>query len=144
MKINEITPEQLLDAVAEYLADDNGYWSEDGLISMTNDERKVAGLGVLISKWAGYDGLRILEVFAAALENANFDSEYRQVMAMIENIETDGDIPLNEKLAHIQSWEQEQAYARFLHEQDLAHDVLLGESRPTPYTWEDYMTEDRW
>lgn len=41
-------------------------------------------LGIAISSWAEWDGLRIMEVFAEALSDANFHTESSEVHHWIE------------------------------------------------------------
>jgi hypothetical protein len=52
-------------------------------------ERIVEGLGIAISQWAEWDGIKILEVFHAALEDANFHQEASIIEGLI-NIELRG------------------------------------------------------
>ncbi len=43
-------------------------------------------LGIIISQYFEWDGLRILETFSNALEDANFHSENEKVCEMIERV----------------------------------------------------------
>ena len=52
-------------------------------------ERKEAeALGIAISQWAQWDGLKIMRVFHAALEDSNFHREAGVVDGMIKYNET--------------------------------------------------------
>ena len=59
------------------------------LVKMPIDEQKEEGLGIAISHWTEWDGLQIMRVFRAALEDANFNSQAAQVEAWIKAIEAD-------------------------------------------------------
>lgn len=48
------------------------------------EERKTRGLGMTISHYCGWNGQKIMEIFEAALEDANFHTEAAQVSEMIE------------------------------------------------------------
>jgi hypothetical protein len=50
-------------------------------------ERQVEGLGIAISQWSKWDGIKILHVFYSALSDANFHHEAEQVKKMIEEVE---------------------------------------------------------
>ena len=49
-------------------------------------ERWNRGLGCAIAAHAGWDGIRIMETFAAALEDANFHGECAQVLDMLAKL----------------------------------------------------------
>jgi len=53
------------------------------------EEREEEGLGIAISQWAEWDGLKILRVFSSALEDSNFDDEAKQVLEMIKAVENE-------------------------------------------------------
>lgn len=59
---------------ADYITDDN------------LPERRIEALGTLISVWSEWDGVLIMQVFAAALTDANFHQESKQVHDMIANV----------------------------------------------------------
>ena len=39
------------------------------------EERKLEGLGIRLSQWAGYDGLALMRIAYSALEDSNFHTE---------------------------------------------------------------------
>ena len=47
------------------------------------------GLGIIISHWTEWDGMKIMRVFRDALEDANFHSECLIVDAMMEAVAND-------------------------------------------------------
>ena len=51
-------------------------------------QRKIDGLGCAIAHYAGWDGLQIMKIFAAALEDANFHGECEKVREWIANEDT--------------------------------------------------------
>jgi len=55
----------------------------------TEREIQIQGLGIALAKWSTWDGLEILKVCYAALEDANFHSEAEKIQEMINNIESD-------------------------------------------------------
>ena len=48
-------------------------------------QRKIDGLGCAIAHYAGWDGLQIMKIFAAALEDANFHGESEKVREWLRN-----------------------------------------------------------
>jgi len=52
-------------------------------------ERQEQGLGIAISQWSEWDGLKILRVFRSALEDSNFHTEAAQVEEMIKKVEAE-------------------------------------------------------
>lgn len=58
--------------VADYVREDN------------KEERAEEGLGIAVSNWAEWDGLKIMRVFFSALEDANFHKEAALVQGWIE------------------------------------------------------------
>jgi len=50
------------------------------------EERKIEGLGLAISQWSEWGGRIIMEVFKAALEDANFHDEAEQVQEMLDKL----------------------------------------------------------
>ncbi len=46
-------------------------------------QRKIDGLGCAIAHYAGWDGLQIMKIFAASLEDANFHGECEKVREWI-------------------------------------------------------------
>lgn len=60
-------------------------------VNFTGTEAEIdEALGIAISVWAEWDGLKIMRVFHAALEDANFHSEASQVDDMIEKVTEGG------------------------------------------------------
>ena len=59
------------------------------LFDFQNDEnrkqRENEGLGCAIAYYSGWNGLQIMEIFAAALEDANFHGECEKVREWIAN-----------------------------------------------------------
>jgi hypothetical protein len=53
------------------------------------DWRVVEGLGIAIAHWAEWDGVQIMRVFRAALEDANFHTEAGKVEDWITEEEKD-------------------------------------------------------
>ena len=51
-------------------------------------QRENDGLGCAIAYYSGWDGLQIMEIFAAALEDANFHGECAKVREWIVNEDT--------------------------------------------------------
>jgi len=51
-------------------------------------QRESDGLGCAIAHYSGWDGLQIMQIFAAALEDANFHSECAKVREWIANEDT--------------------------------------------------------
>lgn len=51
------------------------------------ETRKVEGLGIALSQWAEWDGLKLLKVLYAALEDSNFHTENESIQAMIDKLE---------------------------------------------------------
>ena len=47
-------------------------------------QRKIDGLGCAIAHYTGWDGLQIMKIFAASLEDANFHGECAKVREWIE------------------------------------------------------------
>ena len=47
----------------------------------------VEGLGIAISKWSEWDGVKVMRVFRAALEDANYNTEAALVEDMIARAE---------------------------------------------------------
>jgi len=77
----------MIQTVAGYMAATafvESYIHEDNL-----EEREENGLGIAISQWAEWDGLKILYVFHAALEDSNFHDEAEQVLEMIKAVENE-------------------------------------------------------
>ena len=62
---------------------DEGFQSAENL-----QQRKDDGLGCAIAHYSGWNGLQIMKIFAAALEDANFHGECEKVRAWIENEDT--------------------------------------------------------
>lgn len=51
------------------------------------EERQKEGLGMALAQWADWDGLKILQVCRAALEDANFHEETQTIKRLIETLE---------------------------------------------------------
>ncbi len=62
-------------------------FTEAYIQSSPQEEREDRGLGAALAAWAGWDGLKLMRVFHAALEEANFHDEAAQVQAMIDREE---------------------------------------------------------
>lgn len=60
------------------------FFTDDYVNNSTIEERKVEGLGIAISIWADWTGLTIMEVFANALEDANYHKQCEIVRGWIE------------------------------------------------------------
>lgn len=52
--------------------------------SAPQDERERDGLGCALASWAEWNGVVLMQVFAAALEDANFSKEAEQVLEMLK------------------------------------------------------------
>jgi len=74
----------MLRAIAERQAEES--FTDDYKTPENLEERKKEGLGIAISIFCEWDGLMIMEIFEAALEDANFHTESAQVSEMIERL----------------------------------------------------------
>jgi Fe-S cluster assembly ATPase SufC len=61
-------------------------FTEEYIARTPLEERKELGLGMAVSRWTQWDGLMVLRVFHAALEDANFHAEAAHVQAMIDKL----------------------------------------------------------
>jgi len=50
------------------------------------------GLGILIAKYFKWDGLAILKTLYAALEDANFHTENKEIEKLIKRVESDYEV----------------------------------------------------
>jgi hypothetical protein len=65
------------------LEQSNESFKKEYIASTDEDQLKEEGLGILISKWAEWDGSTIMRVFRSALEDSNFHDEAEQVDKML-------------------------------------------------------------
>jgi len=62
----------------------------DGYVTLANKPNALLeGLGIRISQYLDFDGLRIMKVFLAALEDSNFHTEAGVVQEWIDELEGD-------------------------------------------------------
>lgn len=63
-------------------------FDEDFQNDENRKQRESDGLGCAIAHYSGWDGLQIMQIFAAALEDANFHGECAKVREWIANEDT--------------------------------------------------------
>ena len=76
-----------IQGIADYMAQNSfvsSFIRDDNL-----EQRQEDGLGIAISQWSEWDGLKIMRVFASALEDANFHTECAQVLEWVKGSEED-------------------------------------------------------
>lgn len=86
IKLRKMNTVNALKKIAKYQSStcfDAAFQSADNLEQREND-----GLGCAIAHYSGWNGLQIMQIFAAALEDANFHGECEKVRAWIENEDT--------------------------------------------------------
>lgn len=76
--------DKLLNDVAEHHATHS--FNDDYCTPENWESRKEDGLGMAIAFHCEWDGLAIMRIFSAALEDANFHTESAQVDEMIEKV----------------------------------------------------------
>ena len=62
-------------------------FTNDYVKQTPQEDREAEGLGIALAQWAEWDGLKLMRVFYAALEDANFHTEAGMVQAMIEALD---------------------------------------------------------
>jgi len=72
-EIQERRQNSPLMAIAQEAAE--ACFNEHGKQSMSQEERELEGLGIRISEWNTWNGLPIMKIARAALEDANFHTE---------------------------------------------------------------------
>ena len=81
MATNVIDTKELIGQVADEAAE--AVFVEAYRTPETLEFRKLEGLGIRIAQWTRWDGLAIMKIFRAALEDANFHGEAAEVEAWI-------------------------------------------------------------
>ena len=80
MDMNTIN--KTIEKIAEHKANtsfNESYCKEENL-----EDRKEEGLGIALAGWADWSGTKIMRVFKAALEDANFHDEAELVQEMLD------------------------------------------------------------
>jgi len=86
IKLRKMNTVNALEKIAKYQSSavfDEGFKSAENL-----QQRKDDGLGCAIAHYSGWNGLQIMKIFAAALEDANFHGECEKVREWIANEDT--------------------------------------------------------
>ena len=73
-----------IEEVAMYAAGE--YFTPEFVAREPIESRKIEGLGIALSKYTNYDGVEILRIAAAALEDCNYHAECETLLAMVEEL----------------------------------------------------------
>jgi len=65
----------------------NAYVPSYILTDENREERQDEGLGIAISKYCQWDGIQIMKIFMASLEDANFHGEASKVQGWLDKFE---------------------------------------------------------
>ena len=59
-------------------------FTSEYMATANRDEIRTEALGIIVSKWSGWDGFKIMRVAFEALEDANFHTEAAVLADMLE------------------------------------------------------------
>ena len=71
-----------IEEVAVYAAGE--YFTPEFVAREPIESRKITGLGIALSQYTKYDGIDILRIAAAALDDCNYHAECEALLKMIE------------------------------------------------------------